>query len=505
MNLNKSVTFYFWAGIAGLVYPLGFSPISFWPASIFSISLLYYLLQHPFIEKLSIKCWKLTALFGFSMFAVGTSWIFVSINQFGGASVFLASIITIIFTLYLTVYPLLIGWGLDKSSVNAQKRPYYFAALFIFLWLLSDGLRGWVFSGFPWLYLGYSAVNLPITGFAPLIGVHGLTLLLLVIAIAFSQIVFSKKWLPLTLIGTIFAVGFLLQQISWSTPVGPKKTLSLIQPNIPQDLKWEPNHLRNILHKLDKMTLVAKGGLVIWPESALPVFADNVANYLKSMAMRSRLKQQQIITGVPVRKTQNNRYFGAAMLLNPDNILQSQTYLKRRLVPFGEYVPLENTLRGIIKFFNLPMSGFSLGPDNQKALQINGLSLGVAICYEIAYPHLVYDQTRQSNVILTISNDAWFGHSLGPWQHLEMARMRAIETQLAVIRDTNNGITAMINAKGQVEAMLPQFEAKTLETSFQPAVSHAPIQYYHFYAIFIIFLGLLLLVLRKNGYEQPRI
>jgi len=197
---------------------------------------------------------------------------------------------------------------------------------------------------------------------------------------------------------------------------------------------------------------------------------------------------------VPIRDVKQNKYYAGTMLLDKDNIADSQKYYKRRLVPFGEYVPFEDTLRGVIEFFDLPMSGFSLGPAEQKTLKFDHLSMGVAICYEIVYPNLVYDQSRDANVLLTISNDAWFGDSWGPHQHLQMARMRAVEIALPILRGTNNGITAMIDYKGNITAQLPQFVRKNLEITFQPRRSHSPILFYNFWWLAIILLGTMLLV-----------
>lgn len=496
--LQRPGMIYVLALVAGLLYPLGFSPVDFWPATLFSMSVFYGLLSHA-DPKTGIRRWKIAACYGFMQFALGTSWVYVSIHDFGGANVFLAFVITLLFTFYLTLYPILIGWLMDRIHLSFHSRPFYFALWFVFLWLLSDGLRGWIFSGFPWLFAGYSGINLPLTGFAPIIGIDGMTLLMLIISISLFHLVRDqKKWLPLVVSFAIVLLGYGLQQISWSTPQGKVRSVTLVQPNISQSLKWEPNHLRNSLHTLDELTYLSKGDLIIWPESAIPVFANRIYPYLQTIARRSASKGQKILTGAPVSDPDNDNYYAAAMLLDADHIEASQSYYKRRLVPFGEYVPLQSTLRGLIQFFDLPMSGFSLGPDNQKTIKWQDISLGMAICYEIAYPNLVYDQSKNSNAIVTISNDAWFGHSLGPWQHLEMARMRALETQLPVLRATNNGITAMIDAKGQVTQQLPQFKKDKLESSFQPAKSHAPIQYYPFYKILMGVLLMLLWVFRNK-------
>lgn len=490
---TKGYKAYLLALVSGMIYPLGFAPLGFWPLTLISILFFYSLLKYSPAKRAGLGF-----CYGFGQFGIGTSWVYVSIHQFGGATVALAIIITLLFTAYLSLYPALLGFLFQKYHQHTASPN--FGLIFIFLWLVIDGLRGWVFSGFPWLYAGYSGIDTVLSSWAPLIGVHGLTLIIVGSAVLIEKMLskkrlsdtglFDRKWqLPGLILLLMWGSSLGVAKIQWSSTDGQPTTATLIQPNISQNLKWEANHLRNTLTTLDEMTLKARGQLVVWPESALPIFEDRIRPYLTQIARRSALKGQSIVTGVPVRDSHSKKYYSAAMVLNADNMETAEKYYKRRLVPFGEYVPLENQLRGLIEFFNLPMSGFSLGPSKQNTLRVDGLSMGVAICYEIVYPRLVYDQSRQANMILTISNDAWFGHSWGPQQHLEMARMRAIETALPVLRGTNNGITALIDYKGKVASQLPQNTRQALEVIFQPRRSHSPIQYYSFWWLAIISLA----------------
>ncbi len=496
LSSTKGYKPYLLAFISGMIYPTGFAPLGIWPLTLVSILFFYSLLKYS-----PAKPTGLGFCYGFGQFGIGTSWVYVSIHQFGGAAVALAIIITLLFTAYLSLYPALLGllfnWYQEKASSPKL------GLMFIFLWLLIDGLRGWVFSGFPWLYAGYSGIDTVLASWAPLIGIHGLTLIIVGTAVLIEKMFcnkhlhpkdfFSRQWqLPGLVLLLVWGSSLGLAEFHWSKVDGEPVTVTLIQPDISQDLKWEANHLRNTLTTLDEMTLKARGQLVVWPESALPIFEDRIRPYLTRIARRSALKGQSIVTGVPVRDSHSKKYYSAAMVLNADNMATAEKYYKRRLVPFGEYVPLEDQLRGLIEFFNLPMSGFSLGPSKQNTLHVDGLSMGIAICYEIVYPRLVYDQSRQANMILTISNDAWFGNSWGPQQHLEMARMRALETALPVLRGTNNGITALIDYKGKVVSQLPQNTQQALEISFQPRRSHSPIQYYSFWWVAIISLAIVI-------------
>ncbi len=487
---------YVLAFISGVIYPLGFAPLGLWPVTLISIFIFYSLLKYS-----PAKAGGLGFFYGMGQFGLGTSWVYVSIHQFGGAPVLLAMMITLVFTAYLSFYPAVLGILFQRYKTRIGSPTPGLA--FIFLWLLTDGLRGWVFSGFPWLYAGYTGIDTVLSSWAPLIGVHGLTLIILLTVVLIEKMLDRKslpatdwpdrkKWLSGLALILVWGSSLGLAAIHWSGVDGKPTTATLVQPDISQNLKWDANHLKDTLTTLDEMTFNAKGKFIVWPESALPIFEHRIRPFLTQIARRSALKGQTIVTGVPVRDTTTQKYYAAAMVLDASDMATAQKYYKRRLVPFGEYVPLEEQLRGLIEFFNLPMSGFSLGPSKQKSLQVDDLSIGVAICYEIVYPRLVYEQSRQANVILTISNDAWFGDSWGPPQHLEMARMRAMETALPVLRGTNNGITASIDYKGKVVSQLPQFTRENLEIVFQPRRSHTPIQYYSFWWLAIIALAMMM-------------
>jgi apolipoprotein N-acyltransferase len=342
------------------------------------------------------------------------------------------------------------------------------------VWWSLEWLRAHLFSGFPWLSLGYSMTDTIWSSWAPLIGESGIGALVALTAGWLAAVLRRERLCRAStvLVAVFWLVGPLLALAVWSQPVGKPIAVSLVQPNIDQNIKWNSDHLWQIVGQLQEETEQAPPGIVIWPEAALPVFADRIQPWLAEWVRTQKAQGKWVVTGIPVRE--QDRYYNAVMRLT-DSGLGPSVYRKRRLVPFGEYVPFQDVLRGVIAFFNLPMSNFALGPVDQPPLNIQGLPVGVAICYEMAFPALVLQQAAQSRWLLTVSNDTWFGDSWGPHQHLQMVRMRARETALPIARATNNGITAVIDERGREVARLPAFESGRLDAMIQPRVSTAPL------------------------------
>ena len=259
-----------------------------------------------------------------------------------------------------------------------------------------------------------------------------------------------------------WAIGLALKDQQWTEPAGKPLSVALMQGNVAQNLKWDPAQLRAQLSLYRDLSHNAKPtDLLVWPETAVPVLKEYAEDYLADMGTFASSRDSALITGVPVRELNERgekRYYNAITAAG-----QGQgTYFKQKLVPFGEYVPLQELLRGVITFFNLPMSDFARGPAEQPLLQAKGYSIASFICYEVVYPEFAASLAARSNILLTVSNDAWFGSSIGPLQHLQMAQMRALEAGRWMIRATNNGMTVLINPTGQITAQLPQFEQGVL-------------------------------------------
>jgi len=346
---------------------------------------------------------------------------------------------------------------------------------FPLLWVLFEWLRSWLLTGFPWLYLGYAHADTWIAGWAPIIGVFGLSF---IVAISGSCLFLAWRSRQLAtavtygvILTTLWAGGAVLKPIEWVAPASATPLrVALVQPDIPQEHKWRAAWLPRILRQYEQAMAPLYGyDLVLWPESAIPRFYQEALGWLTPVARRAELRETTLITGIPYRERPGTHYNSIVALGQGEGV-----YHKQRLVPFGEYVPMERWLRGLIAFFDLPMSSFSRGPSDQPPLRAGSYRVAPFICYEIVYPDLVARGARHADLLITISNDSWFGDSIGPLQHLQMARMRALENGRYLLRGTNNGVSAIIDHRGQVLASSEQFVATTLSGEARVMLGRTP-------------------------------
>ncbi|WP_420936084.1 apolipoprotein N-acyltransferase [Alteromonas sp. A081] len=489
----KSVTPYLLLITSGLSLTLAFAPFSMWPLTILALAIairqLIKLKHTPFFAG-----W----LFGMGWFGAGVSWVHVSIADFGGVPLIASISLMALLCSYLALYP-----ALAFKLTAKYFRPQLWPLALPLLWFLAEWLRSWMLSGFPWLSLGYSQVNGPLAGFAPIIGETGITALLIVSAASLA-IVNSKQTLISASVITLslFISGALLGQHTW---VSPSKTysVSMVQGNIPQSLRWVPEQDASTMQTyLDLTETVWSSDLIIWPEAAVPKLEPLAQPYLTQLNERAFVENAALITGIVNFNWETDEAWNNLIVLGkktpgavyPDyQYFHNNRYAKHHLLPVGEFVPFEALLRPLAPIFDLPMSSFSRGDFQQQNLIANGIKLAPAICFEIAFPRqLTANVYRDTDMIITVSNDAWFGQSHGPAQHLQIAQMRALELGRPVLRATNNGITAFIDHKGRIDGRLPQFESANISATVITTTGFTP--YYHLQDFGVLVLALVLFV-----------
>ncbi|WP_299728322.1 apolipoprotein N-acyltransferase [uncultured Endozoicomonas sp.] len=454
---------------AGALIPLGFSPFDYWPISMLAVGAIF-LLSRNLPVKVTALC---GFVFGLGMFGAGTSWVYVSIHEFGAASPLLAGLLTSLFVAGVSaamILPLfwIYGW-LNQRKTNAGNKlqPWQQALLFAGLWVLFEWVRSWLFTGFPWLLLGYTLIDTPFSGLAPVTGTYGLSLLItaticLLVTLLIPSSQKKQNLLALLPFMACWALAWSLSSVQWTEKTGTL-SFSAVQGNIPQSLKWDPRYVQSTLNTyMDLSEDHWDQDLVIWPENAIPLFYNRAKGLMNQLDRHAKQNNSALILGMPVDDNSGDRtrYYNGILSMGAGEGM----YFKQQLVPFGEYVPMEFALRGLIDFFNLPMSDFSKGSPEQELLKAGNAQIAPYICYEVVYPDFAAQLANDSDLLITISNDTWFGQSIGPVQHFQIARMRALETGRYMIRATNDGITALINEKGKVLETIPRFTQGVLSS-----------------------------------------
>ena len=463
--------------ILGGVLTLGYAPFSQWWVVLLGFTAFVYLLT----QTGKNHAFKLGFVFGLGWFGAGISWVHVSIADFGGLPLVGSLSLMLLLCSYLALFPAILSWTLTRYFT-----PQLWPLVLPLMWLVMEWLRSELFTGFPWLSLGYSQLHGPLTGWFPLIGEIGVSsLLVLSCSAAACWLLPNTNRINRQAGGLIIAVvlisGLSLEQHSWVNVTEKTAQIAMVQGNIQQELRWVPEQDLPTMLKYQNMTAEHwDADVIIWPEAAVPKLEPLAVDYLHEMDRLAISHQSALITGIvnynfETREAYNN-LLALGLKQQPDKEEQDLSapkgqyyyghgnrYAKHHLLPIGEFIPFEDWLRNLAPIFDLPMSSFSRGTYQQANLQAKGYYFAPAICFEIAFPNqIAANLYERTNFIITVSNDAWFGHSHGPAQHLEIAQVRAKEFGLPVLRATNNGITAFIDQHGQIQSRLPQFEAAVL-------------------------------------------
>nr|VFK53902.1 MAG: apolipoprotein N-acyltransferase [Candidatus Kentron sp. TUN]VFK55753.1 MAG: apolipoprotein N-acyltransferase [Candidatus Kentron sp. TUN] len=505
--------------IAGLLMPFSFAPFGFYGLTVVALAFLFQVITKATLMRALWRGW----IFGLAMFGVGVFWVHESF-KFAAVPLPLALLLTGGLVAMLAVYPALFGFlvaflsgrfpvtrksplsifslkyrkNKNPEKIGARLKPPPLSALapnanmpstptssstspsvwrFLLVlpagWILQEWVRGWFLSGFPWLQVGYAHIDSPLAGLAPLLGVYGVGwaaaisagLLLLVFHIIKSEkSAIGKRVVGLSVLlvlgGGIWTGSAWLAQKTWTTPVGTPIRIALIQGNVPQDKKWLAAQRQPTLDRYFSLTRQQiEPDLVVWPETALPGFYHHFPDFIAGLRQLAHTHPMNILLGVATRGSEPKQYFNSVVAITDAG---EAFYHKRHLVPFGEYLPMADILQKVLDFLMIPMSDFSTGPATQAPLRIAEQLIGVSVCYEASFGRDIIGALPQATLLVNVSNDAWFGDSLGPHQNLQMARMRARESGRYLLRATNTGISALMDPRGRIMERAPQFRTSVL-------------------------------------------
>ncbi|VAW61931.1 Apolipoprotein N-acyltransferase / Copper homeostasis protein CutE [hydrothermal vent metagenome] len=475
--------------ICGALLPLSFAPYD------------YFWLQFPLIAFIFTACleqknsiaFRRGFLFGLGWFVHGIYWLFYSLYFHGGMPAAVAVITIFLLSACLSLFPALSFYLANRfiktSKINMLLLVYPIS------WMIFDWLRGYFLTGFPWVQIGIAQIDTYLAGYAPLIGGLGVGLIVTVIAGLLVVSSLNKACLKFTLptIIIIYAAGFLLNLIDWTQAVDDPIKVSLIQGNIAQSEKWKRENYKPTLQMYRQLTQENwQSDLIIWPETAIPGYKIRVPYYLKDLAKEARATNTDVLLGVFTRDPHAKRYYNSMITLD------DQLYLKRHLVPLGEYFPLRSVLGFFAQWVNIPMSDIDSGKEIQPLIKVAGQPIGLSICFEDAFDRSVLLDLPEATLLVNVSNDAWFEDSSQPWQHHQIARMRAKETGRVLLRATNTGVTSIIDRNGDVLKILPQFKRDVLTANVQAYKGATPYVLWANYLLIVSGLLVLFLLNRKN-------
>lgn len=473
----------------GLIAPLAFSPFD-WPyLAILSLALLFV----SWLEATPARAAARGYLFGLGQFGFGVSWVYFSMHDYGGASVAEAGLLTLLFVLFLALYPALAGYLAVRLSPKRLGRGR--VSVYAAVWVLLEWFRGWFLSGFPWLQFGSSQTDTPLgQGLAPVAGIFGVGLAVALLAALVIVMIDRRHWRrrgALVAVAAIFLMGAWSERVEWTHPAGDPFKVALLQGNIAQDQKWVPAFQRETLETYTRMTREHwDARLVVWPETAVPAFFHQVKDaWLSGLKAESEKHGTDLLIGMPVLDTVSGQYYNALVGLN-----RWDMYFKRHLVPFGEFLPLRPVLGFVLDWLQIPLADFSRGAEDQPPMMAAGHRLAASVCYEDIFGHESRAGLPLADYLVNVTNDAWFGTSIAPYQHVQMARMRALESGRYMLRATNTGVTAVIAPNGAIVAQAPLFERAAVSAEIRPRQGATPYVRYGDWPIISLIIVFLLVI-----------
>ena len=488
------------AWLAGAIFLFALAPYGVWPLALVSPAILYALLLPEMSGK---RAFIIGEAYGTGLWCVGAFWLYTSIHVYGATPAWLALIMIGLMGLGMGLFHGFLALIFNRM---VGKQPFSFAAL----WILQEWMKTWLFTGFPWLFVGYAFTEQYwLSSLAPVAGVFAVSFVAVLVAASLVELLRRRTGYAMVAAALlVISTTLWLINPQWTKPKGtPDLSVSLIQGNIPQDLKWLTEYQVETLKIYANLTSTEWGrDIVLWPESSIPMFQTEAVGFISEMVKMAKATNTTWVTGIPYKDdaafdASTDKYppfYNSVIALGAE---AEGLYKKQRLVPFGEYIPFEGLLDILPDLAgSQDIMSYSRGSDQQSPLRVRGHNLGAAVCYEVAYPDTTRKNAIDTDFLLTISNDAWFGTSAGPLQHLQMVQMRALENGRWFMRATNTGVTAIIDHKGRIVERAPQFERTVLRGDIQARVGNTPFMLLgHYPILFIIALLLLLSYLGKRA------
>jgi apolipoprotein N-acyltransferase len=482
------------AALAGILYTLAFAPFNFSYLALIALSLLFASWQNATPAR---ALWR-GYLFGLGAFGLGVSWVYISIHDFGGADPFSASLLTGLFVAFWALFPALAAYL--SVRIRPVKPGLTSIIVMPLVWLLVEYLRGYlVLNGFPWLQVGYSQLETPLAGYIPIAGVYGTGFLAVLTASTLVHLLQTKKHrlLLAAALAAVWLTGSVLQTIKWTYAIGEPIRVSMIQGNIAQDQKWRPENRGNTLQYYKTMTEAHwDSAIIVWPETSIPAYLADVYDwFLLPLSDAARQHETDLIVSLPAHGDSEHERYNAVMTLGKETGM----YRKKHLLPFGEYLPWQPVSGFILNSLAIKLGDFTPGAIDQPLLKAGGYPFITSICYEDAFG----DAGIQAAYLVNVTNDGWFGNSIEPHQHLQIARMRAMETGRFLLRATNTGVTAIVAPDGKIVSQAPQFTATVLTNVITPMGGMTPYARLGdkpvIYILALVLLGLVIYRLRDSA------
>jgi len=456
---------------AGACLNLAFAPFGLWPLAVLSPAVLFGLIR----GLPPRRAFGVGAAFGAGLFAFGTYWLYTCLHVFGLVPIWLTIVLQAALIALMSAYSAVLCYLANRFWLKpGATRDWLVLPA---LWVLLEWLRGWLLSGFPWLSIGYAFIDSPLKGWAPLFGVYGVTWAAATASVALTIVLTTalpraRRLVALGALALLFAIPALLARHAWTHAIGAKISVAAVQGAVSQDEKWQEKNRDTTMLRYLQLTTQAWGArLIVWPEAALPVLASDIPDYLRRLKELGRAHGADFAIGLVNYEADTQRFYNGLLVLSDSG---GGWYYKRHLVPFGEYFPVPAFVRTWLRLMSLPYSDISPGGEHQPILSAAGQKLGLTICYEDAFGSSQLAVLRVATLLINVTNNAWYGNSTAPHQHLEISRMRALEAGRYLVRAANDGITAVIGPHGEIVARLPQFQEAVLRAEVQPMTGLTP-------------------------------